>query len=416
MKVHLIDVDPNERRLLTYTFIAHAVSDAWHILYPSLLFLIAVDYENLFFLAVLANVVIASRALAGVLAGIISDRYNARILYAAFAILSAAGSFMAAAPWGPVGLAAGLFVLGVGTGIYHPVGLAAIGRNIRQKAPALGIHEMGGLVGLGILPIAIVSIGVRFGWEWGFVLAGFLSLIPLVTLFLAPKEFDHPPKAESRQTVSLKEVVRLFTQKKVMGIYLTAAFLETSQMGFTTFLTLAIADIGGFGERTFLQISITALYLSFTILIGSPGSLLGGRLGDKFSPVKVLTVLSLVPIPFLILMGMTTGALWLALAAVIRFPFTAMSPLVNTMIAQQLPGNTQGKAYAISYGLGPIIAALVALLAGVIAEAHGVEWVFPLMAVFLIPASLSALLMLGSSKEERIANKEAAATASQGSD
>lgn len=389
----------DERNLLIYTSVAHSISDAWHILYPSLLFLIALDYPDYFFLGVLANVVIASRAISGLIAGMLCDKYSARALYAFFSVLSAAGCFLALIPGGQVGLAIALFFLGIGIGIYHPVGLANIGRNIRQASTALGIHEMGGIAGHGILPVAVISIGVLMGWKQAFMFAGFISLVPLLTLFLVPRKFDRPIVDESQAPLSPKEIFSVFTQRKVLGIWLTSAFIETSQTGFTTFLPVAIAIIGGLGERTILGLSVTGLYLAFTIVITSPGGLLGGRLGEKFAPEKIIAVLCLLPIPFLLWMGMTAGAVWLALAAIIRIPFSAMSPLISTLIATRLPASTQGKAFAISYSIGPIIASLAALLAGAIAERHGLTWIFPLMAVFLVPASISALLMIGSSKE-----------------
>ena len=37
---------PNEKSLLTFTAVAHATSDALHVLYPALLFLMAADFDE----------------------------------------------------------------------------------------------------------------------------------------------------------------------------------------------------------------------------------------------------------------------------------------------------------------------------------------------------------------------------------
>jgi ACS family hexuronate transporter-like MFS transporter len=297
-------------------------------------------------------------------------------------------------------LAVALFVLGVGIGIYHPVSMASIARNIRQRATALGIHEAAGIVGYGLIPIALVSIGIAFGWKSAFLIAAAASLVPLALLFLVPKEFDKPRLAKSEDTIPTSRLLSKLAERKVLGVYMTLAFMETAQNGFTTFLPAAIAVIGGLGENRIFGLSTTGLFLGLTILVGIPGSLIGGRLGDRFSPARALSVLSLLPIPLLVFMGAAEGAVWLALASLVRVPFNASSPLINTLVAKNLPPGIHGKSFALSYSLGPIVSSLVALLAGAIIQAFGLPWVFPLMAVFLVGAFLSARFVLRPVKDE----------------
>ncbi|MBM3947865.1 MAG: MFS transporter [SAR202 cluster bacterium] len=394
MPIKLITVDEKERGLLTYVSITHAFNDAWHLLYPSLLFLIALDYPNFFFLGVLANVVIASRAITAILAGILADRYSNRVLFAACAVLSALGSLLVGISQDEVSLALALFILGVGIGIYHPVGMATIARNIRQRATALGIHEAAGILGYGLIPVVLVSVGIAFGWKTAFLIAAGASLVPMALLFLVPKQFDRPRLVKSEDNVPASRLLSTLTERRVLGVYMTSAFMETAQNGFTTFLPAAIAVIGGLGEGRVAGLSTTGLFLGLTILVGIPGSLIGGRLGDRFSPHRALAVLSLLPIPLLLFMGATEGAAWLALASLVRIPFNATSPLINALVAKNLPPGIHGKAFALSYSLGPIVSSLVALLAGAIIQAYGLPWVFPLMAVFLVGAFLSARFVL----------------------
>ena len=80
-----------ERNLLIFTGLSHAVCDAWHLIYPALLFLIAVDYDDFFFLGIVANIMIISRGFAGVTSGILADKYSSKLIYSSFAVLSALG-------------------------------------------------------------------------------------------------------------------------------------------------------------------------------------------------------------------------------------------------------------------------------------------------------------------------------------
>ena len=385
MGLSLITASPEEKRLLAYTGMSHSVSDAWHIIYPALLFLIAVDHPSYFFLGVLANITVASRAVAGMAAGFLADRYSSRVLYGAFAVLSALGCFLIFFTSGIVMLAVGLFVLGVGTGIYHPVGLSSITRFVRRRTEGLGIHEAAGSVGLSIFPVLLISVGIAFGWRASFLLGGFVSLLPLVMLPIIPARFDRP-SAATQQEGGWGAVLRAFTTRRVLVMYAAVVLLEASATGIDTFLPVAIADIGGLGEGTIGGISTTGLFLSLTILVGVPGSLLGGALGARWGSDKTLAVLTLVPLPILALFAVLTGNAFLALAPILRAVTNARSPALNALVGANLPPGMQGKGFALMYGISPAVASVIALAAGAVAEAYGLKWVFPLGGILLAAA------------------------------
>ena len=379
-------MDRKERDLLTSVSVLHAVSDAWHFTYPSLIFLVALDYNNYFFLGILANIIVASRAISGLFAGILADQYSNRLMFAAFALLSALGAFMVVPSHHEALLALSLLVFGVGMGIYHPVGLSAITRNIRRRSEALGIHAAAGAVGLSIFPVVLVSVGVAVGWRASFLVVGVVSLILLTLLPLVPKEFDRPRPAHSEGKTTPASALALLSQKPVLAIFVTAALWEAAMIGFTTFLPAAIALIGGLGQARVAGISTTGLFISFVVLVGAIGSFMGGKLGQHFTPERVLTVLILVPIPVLLLLGAVKGNTLLALAPLVMFVYNAGGPLVNTLIGKYVPAGMQGKGFAVLYGLGPGVGSLVLLLAGAISQSYGLNWVFPLVTVFLLAA------------------------------
>ena len=171
-----------ERNLLIFTGLSHAVCDAWHLIYPALLFLIAVDYDDFFFLGIVANIMIISRGFAGVTSGILADKYSSKLIYSSFAVLSALGCFLVYISHNQVMLVFSFAILGIGTGIYHPVGLSSITRFIKSKTRALGLHESAGCIGMGLIPILLTSIGLSFGWRYAFLAAVFISLIPLLLI------------------------------------------------------------------------------------------------------------------------------------------------------------------------------------------------------------------------------------------
>ncbi len=293
-------------------------------------------------------------------------------------------------------LAASLFVLGVGMGIYHPVGLSSISRNIRRRTEALGIHEAAGAVGLSVFPVILVSVGVAAGWQSSFLLAGVVSLALLPLLPLVPSEFDVPRPLPVEGRKRQPRLTELFRQRPVVLLYAAAVLLQAPQNGFMTFLPTAIAVIGGLGEGQVLGISATGLFISLAILVGAGGSFLGGRLGELFAPERVLSVMMLVPIPLLVLLGVVEGKALLVLAPLVNIPFNATAPILNSLIGKYLPVAMHGRGFAALYGLGPLVGSLVALLAGAVAQTYGLNWVFPVMAVFLLVAFPLPYLILAS--------------------
>ncbi len=400
MRLKLITANWEEKRLLAYTGVSHSVSDAWHIIYPALLFLIAVDHPNYFFLGVLANITVASRAVAGMVSGFLADRYSSRILYGAFAVLSALGCFLIYLTSGAIMLAVGLFILGVGTGIYHPVGLASITRFVRRRTEALGIHESAGSLGLSLFPVLLISIGIAYGWRTSFLVGGFVSLLPLLLLSLIPGNFDMPGQdsGDEDNREGWSAVLRAFTSRRVLIMYGAVVLLEAGSTGVETFLPVAIADIGGLGEGTLGGISTTGLFLSLVILVGVPGSLLGGTIGARWGADRTLAVLSLAPIPILALFAVVSGNVFLALAPILRALTNARSPALNALVGANLPAGMQGKGFALMYGISPAVASLIALAAGAVAEAWGLRWIFPLGAVMLAAAFPFAYLGYRSAK------------------
>ena len=362
-----------ERNLLIFTGLSHAVCDAWHLIYPALLFLIAVDYDDFFFLGIVANIMIISRGFAGVTSGILADKYSSRFIYSSFAILSALGCFLVYISHNQIMLVFSFAILGIGTGIYHPVGLSSITRFIKSKTRALGLHESAGCIGMGLIPILLTSIGLSFGWRYAFLTAGFISLIPLLLIPIVDEQYDKfqlPDANNQKISQQIKSVIKTFADPLVL-------------------LTYAIK------EGKVIGLSLTGLFVSLMVLAGVPGSIYGGILGSKIGIYKSLNLILLVQIPILIVITLTTGVWLLVLAPFIRLLTNMRSPLTNALISENIPLEMHGKGFAIMYGIAPIIGGLVALLGGAIAKLYGLNWVFPVIAILI---AMSFPLINASSK------------------
>ncbi|MBR61299.1 MAG: hypothetical protein CL904_01375 [Dehalococcoidia bacterium] len=396
-----------ERNLLIFTGLSHAICDAWHLIYPALLFLIAVDYNDFFFLGLIANIMIIFRGFAGVASGILADKYSSKLIYSGFAVLSALGCFLVYFSSNQIMLVCSFAVLGMGTGIYHPVGLSSITRFVKSKTRALGLHESAGCIGMGLIPILLTSIGLSFGWRYAFLTAGFISLIPLLLIPIIDEQYDkfQIPNANNQKiSQQIKSVIKTFGDPLVLLTYAILIIGEASATGLDTFMPIAVAEIGGLKEGKVIGLSLTGLFVSLMVLAGVPGSIYGGILGSKIGIYKSLNLILAIQIPILILITITSGVWLLVLAPFVRLLTNMRSPLTNALISENIPLEMHGKGFAIMYGIAPIIGGLVALLGGAIAKFYGLNWVFPVIAILI---ALSFPMIKASSRlSELKENKE----------
>ncbi len=258
-----------QRRLLIFTCVAHSVADAWHLLYPSMLFLIAADFnDDYLFLGLLANVMVACRGLSGVVAGFMADRYSLRLLFGSFGVLCCLGCLVVAVSEGNLQILLGLSVLGVGAGIYHPVGLSAITRNMTRRAAGLGIHGLVGAIGASALPVIAISVGVAHGWKVSFAIGAVVSISILPLLPLVSTGLDRPPSITPEPLAGVKARMRwakVLLQRRMMALYGVAVLRGFALTGYLVFLTTAIAVNVGLGEERVAGVATTGLFTSLAI-------------------------------------------------------------------------------------------------------------------------------------------------------
>ena len=344
----------------------------------------AADFdEDYLFLGILATVVVTSRGIAGVLAGFLADRTSSRLLFGAYAGLSCVGCTVVALSSGRTVVLVGLMLFGMGMGIYHPVGLSSITRYVARRSLGLGVHGLAGSVGASVLPVLAITLGVAFHWKVPYALAAIISASLLALLPIVPAEFDRP-RMSGRQGSEPRDVVRDLLQRRMVALYAASALKEFALIGFITFLTTALALYAGLGEERVLGLSSTGLFATAAIACGGVGSYLGGWLGERHGPRRVLVPAILLAATALAVLGLGHGLSLLLVAPLVTFSFFAMDPQIGGMLGQYLPAEVHGKGFAFQYGIAQVIGSSVGLLSGAIADAYGVRWVFPAMAGVLL--------------------------------
>ena len=386
-------MNKKQKQLLSFTCYAHAVSDSWHVLFPTLLFLITKDYENITILGFFNSIILIAAGRYGVLAGYLSDKYHSDKMISYFGIFSTIGCLIIFFSSNQTGLMLGLIIFGIGTGIYHPVGLALITRNIKKASNALGIHGMSGLLALGIIPITCITIGLEFGWKINFLLAAIVSFIVILTVPLIPRDFRNPNNSLNDNHLNINSFKKLLTQKHIIIIFTTSILRQFTLIAFGTFIAFGIATAGGIGENKLGIFSTTGILTTIVFLIGALGTYTGGKIGSKFSTEKTLTIYTLLLIPLLLLLGSFEKYSFIFIASLTALILSGIDPLLQSLIGKFTPSNMQGKAFAILYGIAQTIGSSSSYFSAIILSRFGLNYVFFTSAIF--PLITVPLLIIG---------------------
>lgn len=110
--------------------------------------------------------------------GFVSARLRHRGTIVLSLVLVAAGTFIAALSNTYLHLSIGVWILGVGTGMYPPSGIASITMAVSEEkaGKALAVHELGPALAFVMAPLLVVALYSQIGWRMILELIGLLNL------------------------------------------------------------------------------------------------------------------------------------------------------------------------------------------------------------------------------------------------
>ena len=273
---------------------------------------------------------------------------------------------------------------------------------------ALGWHGVAGNLGIAVTPLLAVGVAEATDWRWAYVVLAVLALVVALALrFMpepeelpaavepesAPEPPDPPPEALAAGARTLTRAERwrpyppLFL---VYGVFVLNGFIYRGSL---TFLPVHIEErlhVSWFGlDEAWLASSLITLAL----LAGAAGQLFGGALSDRFRLERLALPLTFSLLPFLVLIGLTSGLPLVLFAALFVFADFSSQPIYTGLIADYTPSNAIGRSYGVSFFAAFGIGSLAATFAGFIAERWGTDAVFlSLAGVVTITISLAAAI------------------------
>lgn len=325
-------------------------------------------------------------------AGWLGDRWSAPAMMVVFFIGLGLAGIASGLVDGPAAMLVGLAAIGLFSSIYHPVGIAWLVRNAKQRGKALGINGVfgsGGVAAAGLIAGALIDL---FGWRAAFIVPGVICLVTGVVLLVcirlglvvqgeAAVSTEPPPGRSDRVRVFL---ILLLTML-IMGVVFQAI-----QAAMPKVFDLRLRDIAGDGALGI------GMIVALVYAIGAVTQLVGGHMADKYALKPIYIGAFLFQVPVMAAFALLGGVPLIGIAAASVLLTAVALPAENMLLARYTPAKHHGLAYGIKFVLAFGSAPLSLMLVSAIqAQTGEFEWLFAILAVLAGLAALAAALLPG---------------------
>jgi MFS family permease len=356
-------------------------------------------------------------------AGWLSDRIGPRyMLLIGISGVAAAGVFVGLSPAFGL-LIAGLLLMGVAGGGYHPAASAVISRFVtpERRGRALGVHIVGGSTSHFVAPLIAAGLVSLLGWRGSFLALSAPVAILGVVIFVmiqhrihhadgyaraqadaateeraaaAAESVDAAEAAESAATVgtadgsqtdadapnardsgtardSSRSAPRGSTALRMTFFLILSGVTSAAVASTIPFIPLYLVDIRGVDDR------IAAGFISIIFGAGFFAAPLGGWLSDVFGRVRVMVAVGLLSAPLLALIPVTPFPIlmFVLLLAIGTLMFTRM-PTAEAHIASEVSERHRTTVLGIYFFSGMEGSALLTPLLGSAIDRWGFDSTF----------------------------------------
>jgi predicted MFS family arabinose efflux permease len=294
------------------------------------------------------------------------------------------------------GLLLGMLLIGLGTSVYHPPAIGALSRRFAsRRAFVISLHGAGGSLGEALGPL--IAAGMLALLYWRDVLQ--VSMIPaLIAAFAMWTLLRNDTLHSEEGTTSFRQYagafLRVLRNKPVVMLCAVTALRTVGQAGTIVFLPIYLREDLGYSA------GLVGVYLAMAHIVGIGSQPVMGFLADRFGYKPVLIPALLAMSLLLLLIPAADGKLELAVVILLlgTFLFSLHAILISAaseLVEQSMQSTIVSLIYASSF-----VGALSPTLAGVLADAEGLQSTFVLAAGLVVcSAIVLALTRLPSARQ-----------------
>jgi MFS family permease len=289
-------------------------------------------------------------------------------------------------------------LVGFGNALWHPTAIPTLARRFpERKGLVLSIHGMGGNVGDALAPLAVGALLTWLTWREVVILNVMPGLVValLVLVFLGTMRLGskHPARAGDDGKVQgladyFRGVPALFRNRSLVLLTTSSAFRSMTQNALLTFLPVYLAYEMGFSPF-WVGAGLFALQAA-----GFAASPIAGHLSDTMGRRSIMVTSMAMTAVVLVFMAFAGKSHWFVFfVAVLGFFLYAIRPVMQAWILETTPKNMGGTSIGILFGAQALGAAIAPLLAGIIADRHGLAATFWFLALTIVIANVFVLAM-----------------------
>ncbi|WP_237216622.1 MFS transporter [Falsiroseomonas oryziterrae] len=316
--------------------------------------------------------------------GWIAERVGRPALLLAFFLGTGTGMVAAGLAPGPWTLAAGMFVYGAFSAIYHPIGTAMLVDAAGERVgAAVGVNGVFGNLGVALAPVVTAAIAAGMGWRFAFIVPGVLCIAAGIAYWRNGLTDVARAKAASKPFPAIPPAIVRRAVISLLAIATASGFVFN---GFTLLIPKLMEE--RLANSPDLLPVVGALAFLVTIC-GGLTQFTVGRLIDRHTLKRVFMPLALVQMPALLVLTQLAGWPVLVVAGLVCASVFGVVTVNETMTARYVAPALRAKLYSIRFSVGFLGAALASPVVGLLHEATGA-----VTAVLVVLAAFSAITLI----------------------
>ncbi|MGB2827139.1 MAG: MFS transporter [Dehalococcoidales bacterium] len=218
-------------------------------------------------------------------AGWLADRLGPRILLTAGIVgVGAAGLLVGLSPNYLV-LLAGLVLMGILGGGYHPASTTMISTVVEpgKRGQALGFHLVGGSFSYFLAPLIAAGIAVAWGWRGPFIAMAILSIgIGIILHIILGKRMSTRKTVTRDTSVEPETPFSPGNKRRLITVIVLSSFTMAMVMSIVSFIPLFLVDTFGTSKEA------AAASMSLVFAMAFWAGPLAGYLSDRFGRVAII--------------------------------------------------------------------------------------------------------------------------------
>ncbi|MEM2899525.1 MAG: MFS transporter, partial [Thermoplasmata archaeon] len=287
-------------------------------------------------------------------------------------------------------------VLGFASALYHPPGLSVLSQAFKVgRGSAMGIHGAVGNLGQILTPIIAVLLAQKFFWQSFYLfLAVFAFLLCIVAVFFilskTKERIDEVKRERSNKrnnNIEYNSKAKGIFTSTLANIMLLLAFTSLYYQGTIYVLPTYIVNVYHASKET--SGYLTSLLLAAGVL----GSIVGGKVEDKFGIKKPLFILTFVALFSFIPISLHSFELLIFGLVALGFAFFSTQPLTNSLIAEVSEKEVRGFYYGVTFLTRDGLGIIPLLLMGTVSNMFGIGAAIYVSLLFAVLALVSTFFI-----------------------